>query len=233
MPPISAVAMDLSGVLIEDIQQHNLRIVAEQHGLPLPELQREFHQLFGAVLSRSLTEPELWPELAHRVGAPDAGLLRTTFLASFRFREGAPEFLARLKSKVRFFVWTNMPAAWVDAMDRTLALEDVRFVNGHQIHWPKPDPGFFQYALDIHGVAPDDLFYVTAHRDSHRAAEPYTAGCMLFPKVGFDPVRWRIEQLLAERTPTAAPASQPRPEPAPDVYIENPRLPELPVANGG
>lgn len=194
MPPITAVAMD-SSVVIKDIQDHNLRIVAERCGIDFTLLRGHFHEHFRQLsFHRSLGEAEFWGAIAARVNRKEmTQALRDGFLHAFEFREGAREFLQDCRD-VRLFLWTNMPTKWVEAMDDQLGMDLIRFVNGTAIHWAKPEPKFFQYALDIQGLSADDVLYVSTHRSSLAASEPYTADRMLFQPGGFPSVRAKLRE---------------------------------------
>lgn len=239
MPPLSAVAMDLSGILIEDIQHHNLRQVAEATGIPFVDLKREFHVLFGQLLSHSIEEDEFWSELEKLNPSALSWSVKSEFLRSFRYRDGAEDFLRECSGRLKIFAWTNMPATWVDALDRALAMDSIRFVNGYALYWPKPHAQFFQYALDAHGLAADDVLYVSTHRSSLEASVSFTADRMLFQPGGFNSVRERlgfpahvsspVEPPAAETPCLSAPVVRPKHEPAPNVYIESPSELAFPV----
>lgn len=226
MPPISAVAMDLSGILIEDIQHHNLHQVARATGIPFVDLKREFHLLFDQLLSHSIEEGEFWGELEKLNPSALSWSVKGEFLRSFRYRDGAEDFLRECSGRLKIFAWTNMPTTWVDALDRHLAMDSVRFVNGYALYWPKPHPQFFQYALDAQGLSADDVLYVTTHRSSLEASVPYTADRMLFQPGGFNAVRERlgfpvhsssVTEPLAVETPCL---SAPQPNIAKAVTVE-------------
>jgi hypothetical protein len=134
--------------------------------------------------------------------------------------------MAECRGKARLFAWTNMPTLWVDAMDRTLGMEALRFVNGYALYWPKPHPQFFQYALDAHGLSADEVLYVTTHHSSLTASVPYTADRMLFQPGGFNAVRERLGFPVRSSSVTGPPAvetpclSAPQPNLAKALTVE-------------
>lgn len=180
-------AVDLSDVVIRNIRSHNLtRAIVALGGKPRTPSREAFPVLFERLCSKTypITEPELWATVAQEAGIPNSSLnLRRRFLVEFQFVRGMQSLLQTLRSlRFRTFIWTNMPNEWMDALDRSLGLLELveGYVNGQNLHWQKPAPGFFQEALDRHGLVYDQIIYVGANEQNLRAAEPFTKEQWLF-----------------------------------------------------
>lgn len=178
MNPVLAV--DLSRVTILDICDYNLAAAVQALDGDVAAAQARFPELFVKLTGpvAALTEDEFWSRIAEAAAVQGRGAeLRSIFLQQFQFRAGVRELLSDLATmRVRVFIWTNMPNKWLEALDRQLGLDELvsGIVNGQNLHHQKPDPDFFQLAVDLRGLDPDQVIYISDRVENRDAAKHCT-----------------------------------------------------------